>query len=91
MKNYQIDHFLAFIQLGGFVQDVASRACNVKLSSGRKAAMPNVVRTVHKAEIVRLYEGMCDNQQTTDLKIGWAIAQRFNRRFTVTQKRYRQK
>ena len=30
LKNYQIDHFLAFIQLGGFVQDVASGTRNVK-------------------------------------------------------------
>ena len=62
LKYYRIDHFLYFIQHGGFVQDVASGTRSVTLSSGRKTAMPNVVRTVHKAEIIRLYEGMCEKE-----------------------------
>ena len=55
----QINHFLDFIQYGGLVQDVASGTRLVKLSSNRKISIPNVVRTVHKAEIIRLYEGAC--------------------------------
>jgi len=60
ITDEQINHFLDFIQLSGLVQDVASGTWSVKLSSNRKVSMPNVVRTVHKAEVIRLYESACD-------------------------------
>ena len=59
LKDSQIHHFLDFIQQSNLVQDVASGTRTVSLSMGRKAAMPNVVRTLHKAEIIRLYEASC--------------------------------
>ena len=62
LKDYQVDHFLDFMQQGGFVQDVASGTRRVTLSSGKKSVMPNVVRTMHKAEIIRLYEGFCEKE-----------------------------
>ena len=32
----------------------------------KKASMPNVVQTVHKAEIIRLYEAYCEKEGHTD-------------------------
>lgn len=57
LKDSQINQFLAFLQHGGVMQDVASGTRSVRLTNGRKVAMPNAVRTIHKAEIVRLYIG----------------------------------
>ena len=59
----QINLFLDFIQFSGLVQDVASGTRTVKLSSNRKISMPNVIRTVHKAEVIRLYEGACNKDK----------------------------
>ena len=56
----QTHHFLDFIQFSGLVQDVASGTRSVKLSSNDKISMQNVIRTVHKAEVIRLFEGACD-------------------------------
>ena len=47
LTDAQVNHFLEFLQ--------ASGTRTVKLTSGRKAILPNFVRTVHKSEIVRLY------------------------------------
>ena len=66
LKDSQIHHFLDFLQYSKLVQDVASGTRNVTLSTGRKATMPNVVRTVHKAEIVRLYEAACEEEGYQD-------------------------
>ena len=65
LTDDQINHFLDFMQYGNLVQDVASGTRNVKLSTGRKTAMPNVVRIVHKAEIIRLYEAACEEEGYT--------------------------
>ena len=62
LADQQINHFLDFIQYGGLVQDVASGTRQVTLSTKRKAVMPNVIRMVHKAEIIRLYEGVCNKE-----------------------------
>ena len=58
----QINHFLDIMQFSGLVQDVAIGTRSVKLSTSAKSIMPNVVRTVHKAEIIRLYEAVCDEE-----------------------------
>ena len=34
----------------------------MQLATKRKTVMPNVVRTVHKAEMIRLYEAACDKE-----------------------------
>ena len=66
LKDYQIDHFLDFMQFSNLIQDVASGTRTVTLSTQKKATMPNVVRTVHKAEIIRLYETYCEREGYTD-------------------------
>ena len=65
VSEAEINLFLDFIQFGGLVQDVPSGTRSVKLSSHKKVMIPNVVRTVHKAGIIRLYEGACDQMNHT--------------------------
>ena len=50
------------------MQDVASGTRSVKLSTGRRATILNAVRTVHKAEIIRLYTSACDKEGYTKEK-----------------------
>ena len=59
LSHAQIKHFLDFLQYGGVMQDVAT---SVKLSTGRRATIPNGVRMVHKAEVIRLYTSACDKE-----------------------------
>ena len=47
------------------MQDVASGTRSVKLSTGRRVTIPNAVRTVLKAEIIRLYTSACDKEGYT--------------------------
>ena len=56
LTDAQVNHFLDFLQFSGVMQGVASGTRTVKLTSGRKVIMPNVVRTVHKSEIVILQQ-----------------------------------
>lgn len=65
LTSSQINHFLDFLQFGGVIQDVASGTRTVELANGRKSIMPNVVRIMHKAEIVRLYMYSCDLENYT--------------------------
>ena len=66
VTDEQINHFMDFIQFSGLFQDVASGTRTVKLSSNRKIPMPNVIRIVHKAGVIRLFEGACDKDGTTE-------------------------
>ena len=68
LSDAQINHFLYFLQYGGVMQDDASGTRSVKLSTGRRAATLNAVRTVHKAEIIRLYTSACDKEGYTKEK-----------------------
>lgn len=54
LTDQQINHFLDFMQSSGIMQDVASGTRSVTLSTGRKVKMPNAVRTLHKAEFVKM-------------------------------------
>ena len=65
LSDVQINHFLDFMQHGGVMQDVASGTHSAKLSNGRKTSIPNAVRTVHKAEVIRLYISACDKEGYT--------------------------
>ena len=48
------------------MQDGASGTRSVKLLTGRRAIIPNAVRTVLKAEIIRLYTSACDKGCTKE-------------------------
>ena len=65
LTDAQINLFLDFLQYGGVMQDVASGTRTVKLSTGRKTKISNAVRTVHKAEAIRLHLGACEMESYT--------------------------
>ena len=55
----KVDHFLDFVSSPSFLQDVAYGTKTLKLSSGEKIEIPNVVRTVISSRLVQLYQTYC--------------------------------
>lgn len=55
----RVDHFLDFISSPSFLQDVAYGTKTLKLSSGEKIDIPNVVRTVISSRLIQLYLTYC--------------------------------
>ena len=55
----KVDHFLDFISSPSFLQDVAYGTKTLKLSSGEKIDIPNVVRTVISSRLIQLYQIYC--------------------------------
>ena len=55
----KVDHFLDFISSPSFLQDVAYGTKTLKLSSGEKIEIPNVVRTVISTRLIQLYLTYC--------------------------------
>ena len=55
----KIDHFIGFISSPHFVQDVAHGTRTLKLSSGEIISMPNVVRNIVAARIIKQYVSYC--------------------------------
>jgi len=56
----KVDHFLDFISSPSFLQDVAYGTKTLKLTNGKRVEIPNVVRTVISARLVKLYCSYCD-------------------------------
>ena len=55
----KLDHFLSFITSAHIVQDLPFGEKSIKLSSNVKVKVPNVVRTMIPAQIVKQYESLC--------------------------------
>ena len=55
----KIDHFIGFLSSPHFVQDVAHGTRTLKLSSGETISMPNVVRNMVAARIIKQYVSYC--------------------------------
>ena len=55
----KVDHFLDFVSSPSFLQDVAYGTKSLKLSSGEKIEIPNVVRTAISSRLVQLYQTYC--------------------------------
>ena len=55
----KMDHFLDFILIPSFLQDVAYGTKNLKLSDGHTIEIPNVVRIVVASRLIRLYQEHC--------------------------------
>ena len=55
----KIDHFIGFISSSHFVQDVAYSTRKLKLSSRETISMPNVVRNMVAARIIKQYLSYC--------------------------------
>jgi hypothetical protein len=56
----KLDHFLSFITSTHIVQDLPFGEKSLKLSSNVQVKVPNVVRTMIPAQIVRQYESHCN-------------------------------
>lgn len=56
----KVTHFLEFIAAPHLLQDVAYGTRTMKLSTGEKLEVPNVVRTVMHSRIVQMYQAYCD-------------------------------
>ena len=57
-----VDHFLEFANRPYFHQDVAYGSRILKLDSGEKITMPNVVRTVTRSTMVKQYQSFCEEE-----------------------------
>ena len=55
----KIDHFIGFISDPNFVQEVACGTRKLKLSSGEKIEIPNVVRNIITSRILKQYMAYC--------------------------------
>ena len=58
----KVDHFLEFANRPYFYQDVAYGSRILKLDSGEKIPMPNVVRTVTRSTMVNQYQSFCEEE-----------------------------
>ena len=63
----KIDHFIGFISSPHFVQDVAHGTGTLKLSSGETISMPNVVRNMVLARIIKQYLSYCKETRFSHL------------------------
>ena len=59
----KLNHFLSFIDQPFFYQDVAYGTRHLKLESGEKLVMPNVVRTVARSTMIELYFKQCREEE----------------------------
>lgn len=55
----KLDHFLTFITSSHIVQDLPFGEKSLKLSSNVQVKVPNIVRTMIPAQIVKQYESLC--------------------------------
>ena len=63
----KVDHFLEFANRPYFYQDVAYGSRILKLDSGEKIRMPNVVRTVTRSTMVKQYQSFCEEESFNPL------------------------
>ena len=58
----KLNHFLSFADQPYFYQDVSYGIRNLKLDSGEKLIMPNVVRTVARSTMIGQYFSHCHDE-----------------------------
>ena len=63
LDTVKVNHFLDFINRPYFHQDVAYGTRTLKLSSGEKLVMPNVVRTVARSTMLAQYLQYCNEEE----------------------------
>ena len=59
MNKAKLDHFIEFSNHPYFYQDVSYGTQVLKLESGERLAMPNVIRTVTKSTLISEYQKHC--------------------------------
>ena len=63
----KVDHFIDFVNRPYFYQDVPYGTREIKLETGEKLAMPNVVRTVTRTTMINQYLQYCDEERCSPL------------------------
>ena len=63
----KVEHFIDFVNRPYFYQDVAYGTREIKLETGEKLAMPNVVRTVIRTTMINQYLQYCDEERFSPL------------------------
>ena len=63
----KVDHFLEFANRPYFYQDMAYGSQILKLDSGAKIPMPNVVQTVTRSTMVKQYQSFCEEERFNPL------------------------
>ena len=63
----KVDHFIDFVNRPYFYQDVAYGTRVIKLETGEKLTMPNVVRTVTRTTMINQYLQYCDEEMFSPL------------------------
>ena len=63
----KVDHFIDFVNRPYFYQDVAYGTRLIKLETGEKLTMPNVVRTVTRTTMINQYLQYCDEERFSPL------------------------
>ena len=63
LREWEINPFLDFFQFGGWWKTFQVE--HVQLLSKKKVVLANALRTVHKVEIIRLYEAAGDQMNQT--------------------------
>ena len=59
----KLDHLLDFANRPYFYQDVSFSTRKLRLSSGEKITMPNVIRKVTRSTMVKQYLQFCEEEQ----------------------------
>jgi hypothetical protein len=59
----KLDHFIDFINRSHFYQDVAYGVRELKLDSGKRIEMPNIVRIITRSTMVALYMKYCTEEE----------------------------
>ena len=57
----KLDHFLTFVDRPYFYQDVAYDQRTLKLESGERLAMPNIIRTITGTTMIEQYLAFCED------------------------------
>ena len=75
MDKAKLDHFLEFTSRPYYYQDVAFGIRTIKLETGEEIVMPNVVRTVARCTIIKLYLEYCDetSYQPISRSLMWRV------------------
>ena len=67
LNKVQVDHFIDFINRPYFYQDVAYGTRTLKMDSGAKLKMPNVIRTVTRSTMINQYLMFCKEEMVEPL------------------------
>ena len=61
IDKVKLDHFPTFVDRPYFYQDVAYGQRTLKLESGERLAMPNIIRTVTMSTMIAQYLAFCED------------------------------